>query len=211
MTPRTQSLAEEFANSLSHGAALLAALVAVPFLLDASRYAGDAGLAGGLVFAVTMVLLYFTSTVYHALPEGRGKNIFLKLDHGAIYFFIAGSYTPFALAPLNGAVDWLTLALVWTLALAGAALKISDKLSAPWLSTGLYLLMGWLVLMAAVPVVRQVSQNVLALLISGGLAYTVGVVFFVLDARVKYAHTVWHGFVATGSACHCLAVLGCSV
>jgi len=211
MTPRAQSLAEEFANSLSHGAALLAALVAVPFLLDASRYAGDAGLAGGLVFAVTMVLLYFTSTVYHALPEGRGKNIFLKLDHGAIYFFIAGSYTPFALAPLNGAVDWLTLALVWALALAGAALKISDKLSAPWLSTGLYLLMGWLVLMAAVPVVRQVSQNVLALLVSGGLAYTVGVVFFVLDARVKYAHTVWHGFVATGSACHCLAVLGCSV
>jgi len=211
MSPRPQSLPEEFANSLSHGAALLAALAALPFLLDASRYAGNAGLAGALVFGLTMVFLYFTSTVYHALPEGRGKNIFLKLDHGAIYFFIAGSYTPFALAHLSGGIDWHTLALVWTLALAGAALKISNKLSAPWLSTGLYLLMGWLVLMAAVPVVKHVSQSVLALLVSGGLAYTIGVVFFVLDARVKYAHTVWHGFVATGTACHGLAVLGCSV
>ena len=211
MSPRPQSLPEEFANSLSHGAALLAALASLPFLLDASRYAGHAGLTGALVFGLTMVLLYFTSTVYHALPEGRGKNIFLKLDHGAIFFFIAGSYTPFALAHPSGGIDWLTLALVWTLALAGAALKISNKLSAPWLSTGLYLLMGWLVLMAAVPVVQHVSQSVLALLVSGGLAYTVGVVFFVLDARVKYAHTVWHGFVATGTACHGLAVLGCSV
>ena len=211
MSPRPQSLPEEFANSLSHGAALLAALAALPFLLDASRYAGHAGLTGALVFGLTMVLLYFTSTVYHALPEGRGKNIFLKMDHGAIYFFIAGSYTPFALTQLRGGIDWLTLALVWMLALAGAALKISNKLSAPWLSTGLYLLMGWLVLMAAVPVVQHVSQSVLALLVSGGLAYTVGVVFFVLDARVKYAHTVWHGFVATGTACHGLAVLGCSV
>ena len=211
MSHRPQSLPEEFANSLSHGAALLAALTSLPFLLDASRYAGHAGLTGALVFGLTMVLLYFTSTVYHALPEGRGKNIFLKLDHGAIYFFIAGSYTPFALAHVSGAIDWLTLALVWALALAGAAMKISNKLSAPWLSTGLYLLMGWLVLMAAVPVVTHVSQSVLALLVSGGLAYTVGVVFFVLDARVKYAHTVWHGFVATGTACHGLAVLGCSV
>lgn len=211
MSPRPQSLPEEFANSLSHGAALLAALAALPFLLDASRYAGSASLAGALVFGLTMVFLYFTSTIYHALPEGRGKNIFLKLDHGAIYFFIAGSYTPFALAHSSGGIDWLTLALVWTLALTGAALKISNKLSAPWLSTGLYLLMGWLVLMAAVPVVQHVSQSVLALLVSGGLAYTIGVVFFVLDARVKYAHTVWHGFVATGTACHGLAVLGCSV
>lgn len=211
MSPRPQSLPEEFANSLSHGAALLAALAALPFLLDASRYAGNESLAGALVFGLTMVLLYFTSTVYHALPEGRGKDIFLKLDHGAIYFFIAGSYTPFALAPVSGGIDWLTLALVWTLALSGAALKISNKISAPWLSTGLYLLMGWLVLMAAVPVVTHLSQSVLALLVSGGVAYTVGVVFFMLDTRVKYAHTVWHGFVAAGTVCHGLAVLGCSV
>lgn len=211
MSPRPQSLPEEFANSLSHGAALMAALAALPFLLDASQHAGHESLAGALVFALTMVLLYFTSTVYHALPDGRGKDIFLKLDHGAIYFFIAGSYTPFALVPSSAGIDWFTLALVWTLALAGAALRISNKLSAPWLSTGLYLLMGWLVLMAAVPVVTHLSQSVLALLVSGGVAYSVGVVFFMLDARVKYAHTVWHGFVATGTVCHGLAVLGCSV
>jgi hemolysin III len=158
-----------------------------------------------------MVLLYFTSTVYHALPDGRGKNFFLKLDHGAIFFFIAGSYTPFALANTIATPDWITLGLVWLIALLGAALKISNKMSAPWLSTSLYLLMGWLVLVAALPVVRHASAEVMNLLLLGGAAYTVGVIFFALDAKVKYAHTVWHALVATGTTCHFFAVLACAV
>ena len=211
MNTRTQSRPEELANSLSHGAALLGALAAVPFLLGAANPAGQAPRTGATIFALTMVLLYFTSTVYHALPDGRGKNFFLKLDHGAIFFFIAGSYTPFALATPNATPDWITLGLVWLLAVLGAALKISNKLSAPWLSTSLYLLMGWLVLVAALPVVQHVSAEVMNLLLLGGAAYTVGVIFFALDAKVKYAHTVWHALVATGTACHFFAVLGCAV
>ena len=199
MNSRTQSRPEELANSLSHGAALLCALVAVPFLLGAANPAGQAPRTGAVIFALTMVLLYFTSTVYHALPDGRGKNFFLKLDHGAIFFFIAA--TP----------DWITLGLVWLLAALGAALKISNKISASWLSTSLYLLMGWLVLVAALPVVQHVSAEVMNLLLLGGAAYTVGVIFFALDAKVKYAHTVWHALVATGTACHFFAVLGCAV
>jgi hemolysin III len=105
----------------------------------------------------------------------------------------------------------MTLGFVWLLALFGAALKISNKMSAPWLSTSLYLLMGWLVLMAALPVVQHVSSDVMNLLLLGGAAYTVGVIFFALDAKVKYAHTVWHVFVAIGTACHFFAVLGCAV
>ena len=214
MTLRSQSLREELANSVSHGAALLAALAAVPFLMLASSHAGNpdyamnANFLGALIFALTMVFLYFTSTLYHALPEGRGKTIFLKLDHGAIYLFIAGSYTPFALGAMDASSDWLMLGLVWAMALAGATLKVIDLLETPWLSTGLYLLMGWLVLVAAVPIVERVSLPVFNLLVGGGLAYTVGVVFFVLDAKLRYAHTVWHGFVAAGTGCHFFAVMG---
>ena len=211
MNTRSQSRPEELANSLSHGAALLGALAAVPFLLGAANPAGQAPRTGAIIFALTMVLLYFTSTVYHALPDGRGKNFFLKLDHGAIFFFIAGSYTPFALATPNATPDWITLGLVWLLAALGAALKISNKISTPWLSTSLYLLMGWLVLVAALPVVQHVSAEVMNLLLLGGAAYSVGVIFFALDVKVKYAHTVWHALVATGTACHFFAVLGCAV
>jgi hemolysin III len=212
MTLRAQSLPEEFANSVSHGVALLAAIAAVPFLVLASSHAGNAtsttNFAGASVFAVTMVFLYFTSTLYHALPEGRAKAVFLKLDHGAIYFFIAGSYTPFALGGVGGSRDWLMLGLVWAMALAGATLKLTNRLKKAWLSNGLYLAMGWLVLVAAVPIVERVSLPVFNLLVTGGLAYTVGIVFFVLDAKLRYAHTVWHGFVAAGTGCHYFAVLG---
>ncbi len=214
MNLRTQSLPEELANSVSHGAALLAAIAAVPYLMFASSHPGNANytintnFVGALVFGLTMVFLYFTSTLYHALPEGRAKTAFLKLDHGAIYFFIAGSYTPFALGAIEGSHSWLLLGLVWSMALTGATLKVIDRLSTPWLSTGLYLLMGWLVLVAAVPIVERVSLPVFNLLVAGGLAYTVGVIFFVLDSRLRYAHTVWHGFVAAGTGCHFFAVMG---
>ena len=214
MTLRAQSLPEEYANSVSHGVALLAAIAAVPFLMLGPNLAGsvDSGLhanfVGALVFALTMVFLYFTSTLYHALPEGRAKTVFLKLDHGAIYFFIAGSYTPFALGAMDSSRDWLMLGLVWLMALAGTTLKAIDRLVTPWLSTGLYVVMGWVVLVAAVPIVERVSLPVFNLLVAGGLAYTVGVIFFVLDAKLRYAHTVWHGFVAAGTGCHYFAVMG---
>jgi hemolysin III len=155
-----------------------------------------------------MVLLYLTSTLYHALPAGRAKRIFLKLDHGAIYLFIAGSYTPFALGALAGSWGWTLFGLVWSLAAVGITLKTFGRLSQTWLSTGLYLVMGWLVLIAAVPLMQKVPLPGIELLVAGGLAYSAGVVFFVLDSRLRYAHAVWHGFVAAGTACHFFAVLG---
>jgi hemolysin III len=208
MKTRPQSLGEEIANSVSHGVALLAAIGAVPFLIASARRLSATSFVGTLVFAVTMVLLYLTSTLYHALPAGRAKRIFLKLDHGAIYLFIAGSYTPFALGALGGPWGWTLFGLVWSLAAIGVTLKAFDRLSHPWLSTGLYLVMGWLVLIAAVPLVEKVPLPGLILLVAGGLAYTTGVVFFVLDSRVRYAHAVWHGFVVAGTGCHFFAVLG---
>jgi hemolysin III len=207
MIERPQTLGEEIANSVSHGIALLAALVAAPFLIVAARHLSVASIVAAAVFAATMVLLYLASTLYHALPAGRAKRVFMKLDHSAIYLFIAGSYTPFALGILGGPWGWTLFGLVWSIAAAGVLLKAFNRLSHPWLSTGLYLLMGWLVLIAAVPLVERVPPAGLALLVAGGLAYTAGVVFFAMDSRWRYAHAVWHGFVVVGSGCHFFAVL----
>ncbi len=207
MNERSQSRGEEIANSISHGVALLAAISAVPFLIVSASHLSVASFIGAIVFGGTMVFLYLTSTLYHALPQGRAKRVFLKLDYGAIYLFIAGSYTPFALGALNGAWGWTLFVVVWTLATVGTTLKALDRLSHPWLSTGLYLVMGWLVLIAAVPLVEHMPLRGVLWLLAGGLAYTAGVVFFVLDTRVRYAHSVWHGFVAAGTGCHFFAVL----
>ena len=211
MTQRPQSLGEEIANSVSHGVALLAAIGAVPFLMASARNRSAASFAGVIVFAATMVLLYLTSTIYHALPDGRAKRVFLKLDYGAIYLFIAGSYTPFALGALGGTWGWTLFGLVWLLAAIGIVLKAFDRLTHPWFSTGLYLFMGWLVLVAAVPLVKHVPLPSMMWLVAGGLAYTSGVVFFVLDSRIRYSHAVWHGFVAAGTGCHTFAVLSYAV
>jgi len=205
---RPQTVGEEIANAASHGVALVAAIASASWLIATARSPRAADIVGACVFGATMVLLYLASTLYHALPAGRAKRVFLKLDHGAIYLFIAGSYTPFALGVLGGPWGWTLFGLVWSLAAFGVTLKSIDRLSHPWLSTGLYLLMGWLVLIAAVPLVERVPLPGVALLAAGGLAYTVGVAFFVLDSRLRYAHAVWHGFVVAGTGFHFFAVLG---
>lgn len=208
MTDRPQTLGEEIVNSVIHGLALVASIAAVPFLFTASPPPGAAGIVASAVFGATMILLYLVSTLYHALPNGRAKRVFLKLDHGAIFLFIAGTYTPFALGALSGPWGWTLFGMVWTLAAIGVALKSMGGMATPWLSTGLYLLMGWLVLIAVTPLVERVPGPGIALLVAGGLAYTLGVVFFVLDSRIRYAHAVWHGFVVAGTGCHFFAVLG---
>ena len=208
LVPDGRTLREEFLNSLTHGVGLVGAVAALPWIVVAARDRGDPWLlAGGVVFGITAIVLFAASTLYHALPAGRAKRVFLRLDHGAIYLFIAGSYTPFALGALSGPSGWALFAAVWTMAALGIALKAFDRLSHPWLSTGLYLAMGWLVLFAAVPLVERVPGPGIMLLVAGGLAYTLGVAFFMLDSRVRYAHAVWHGFVMTGTGFHFVAVL----
>jgi hemolysin III len=211
LNERQQSLGEEFANSITHGLALLASLLAVPFLFHAIGHLGSARIFGIAVFALTMVLLYLTSTLYHALPPSRAKALVLKLDHGAIYVFIAGTYTAFALGAVSSLLDWALLTLIWSIAIVGAGLKAFDRLKHPLLSTGLYLLIGWVALVAAVPIVERLPVAGVAWLVIGGIAYTVGVIFFLLDARLRYAHAVWHCFVATGTGCHFVAVLDSAI
>jgi hemolysin III len=205
---RAQSRGEEVANSLSHGFGLAAALVATPFLIQHAIQLDDAGfIVGASIFAATMVLLYLASTLYHALPIGRAKRVFRVIEHSAIFLLIAGTYTPFTLGVLRGAWGWTLLGLVWGIAVAGVTLKALNRLTHPVLTTSLYLLMGWLIVIAAQPLSVRVPASGLIWLAAGGLAYTLGVIFFALDSRLRYGHFIWHLFVLTGTACHYFAVL----
>jgi len=207
---RPQSLGEEIANSVSHGLGLLLALTAFPVLVTAAvRRADVAGIVAASVFATTMVLLYLASTLFHAFPESRTKRVFQILDHSAIYLLIAGTYTPFTLGVLRGAWGWTLFGVVWGLAALGTVLKAFGGVRYTTISTWTYLAMGWLIVIAAPTAWTLIPKWGLFWLLAGGIAYTAGAVFFMLE-RLKYFHFIWHLFVVAGTACHFVAVLGYS-
>ena len=204
---RAQSLGEEIANSVSHGVGLAAAVAATPILIiEAARRGGAMGVVGASIFASTVGLLYLTSVLYHALPPNRAKRLFQVLDHGAIFLLIAGTYTPFTLGVLRGAWGWSLLGLVWSLALTGVLLKAFSGVRHPRLSLGLYLGMGWLVIIAVKPLWLLMPTAGLLWMLAGGIAYTAGVGFYAAD-NLRYSHFIWHLFVLAGTACHFIAVL----
>lgn len=205
---REQSRGEEIANSISHGIALVAALVGTPFLIIDATSHGDAGfVVGACLFSATVIILYLSSTLYHALPIGEAKRLFRVFEHCAIFLLIAGSYAPFTLGVLRGAWGWTLLGMVWSLALAGVAVEVFGKRNHPMLSTGLYLLMGWLAVIAIEPLFARVPAPGMLLLFAGGLSYTAGVFFFATDSHLRYGHLIWHLFVIAGTTCHYFAVL----
>ncbi|MEE8348097.1 MAG: hemolysin III family protein [Acidobacteriota bacterium] len=202
-----QTVREEIANSLSHGIGLLAAMAALPILVLAAIQREDVpGIVGASVFGTTMVLMYLTSTLYHTFPESRTKRVFQVLDHGAIFLLIAGTYTPFALGVLSGAWGWTLLGLEWGLAIVGVVMKIFWRVRFPRLSIVLYLIMGWLVLVAVNPLSLTMPLWGVFWLVTGGVAYTAGVVWYSAKS-VRYNHLVWHLFVMLGTGCHFIAVL----
>lgn len=204
---RLQSRGEEIANSVCHGVGLLAALVAFPLLiLGASRQGGATAIVGAAVFATSAVLLYLTSTLFHALPASRSKRVFQVLDHSAIYLLIAGTYTPFTLGVLHGAWGWTLFGLVWGMALAGILLKSIGGIRYNAASTGVYVAMGWLIMIVPTEVLQLIPGPGIALLLAGGIAYTAGAVFFLAE-HIRYFHFVWHLFVIAGTTCHFFAVL----
>ena len=205
---RPQTLGEEIANAISHGLGFLLAIASLPILVVmAARHGTALNIVAVSIFSVTMMLLYLSSTLYHALPEGKVKDFLARVDHAAIYLFIAGSYTPFALGVLHGATGWTLFGAVWAMAAAGIAVKLMDMLKHPLWSTGLYVAMGWSALLAAGPLIHAMPFTGLLWLLAGGVAYTLGAIVFIFDSRARYMHFAWHLFVLAGTTCHFFAAL----
>jgi len=208
MQERPQTHGEEIANSVSHGVGFVAALASAPVLIATVAKTGSyVNVASATVFALTTVLLYCASTLYHAASRERVKALLRRLDHGAIFLLIAGTYTPFTLGPLKGPLGWTLFGVVWTLAVIGVTLKAFDRIAHPVASLGLYLFMGWLCVVAIEPLLQRIPTAGVLLLAGGGLSYMAGVAFFTVDSRVRYGHFIWHLFVLGGTSCHFLAVL----
>jgi hemolysin III len=198
---------EEIANSLTHGVGLLLSVVGlVVLIVVAALHGGAVNVVSCAIYGATLVCLYAASTIYHGVPSPRWRRALKTLDHCAIYLLIAGTYTPFTLVSLRGGWGWTLFGIVWGLAIAGILLKLWFVDHFAIASTIVYLAMGWLVVVAAKPILSSVPRVELIWLAAGGLLYTGGVVFFAWQ-RLRFSHAIWHLFVLGGSACHYVAVL----
>ncbi|WP_127346210.1 PAQR family membrane homeostasis protein TrhA [Pseudidiomarina mangrovi] len=205
-TKKGYSFGEEVAHALTHGVGAVASIIGlVVMLVWAVRYGDNWHVVSAAVYGSSLILLYTASTLYHALPWPRVKHFFQQADHAAIYVLIAGTYTPFLLVNLRGPWGWSLLALVWSIAILGVVIELVLKERKKWLSLTLYLGLGWMALIAINPMLDNVAANGLWLLLAGGLAYSLGVIFYVWKS-LKYHHAVWHVFVLAGSVLHFLSV-----
>jgi hemolysin III len=194
-------------NSISHLAgAALATVGAVALIILAARAGDPWKIVSFSVYGVMLIALYLASTLYHSL-RGRAKRIWCKFDHCAIYLLIAGSYTPFALVSLRGAWGWSLFGSVWALAIFGIVQEVWLAKGQRILSLVIYVLMGWLAVVAAVPLVQALSWEGFLWLAAGGLVYTIGIIFYVFDEKWRHGHGVWHLFVLGGSVCHYFTVV----
>lgn len=208
------SVGEEIANSIIHGIGITLSISALTLLIVFAVQAGNGwALGAGIVYGVSLVLEYTASTLYHSFPWPRAKHVFKILDHCGIYLLIAGTYTPFtlitlrdaSLGPIQHVGLWL-FGIVWALTIAGISVEAAWPYRPRWLSASVYLVLGWIVILAIGPLVANLAAAGVWLLVAGGLCYTVGTVFYVLK-RVKYMHAVWHLFVLAGSVLHFLAIV----
>jgi hemolysin III len=199
-------LGDILANSITHGVGAALAIAGAVYLIVVSTRGSAWVVASCSIFAGTLVLVYICSTLYHSLVRTRARHVFHVLDHGAIYLLIAGTYTPFTLVSLRGAVGWTLFGIVWSLAIAGVVFKSFAVGRFAVASAVVYLFQGWVVIFAVRPLMHAISPQGLMWLGAGGLAYTFGVVFFAMD-RIPYFHAAWHLFVLAGSVAHYIAIL----
>jgi hemolysin III len=195
-------------NAVSHLLGAVLALAGTVVLVVLAALGGDPWKVVGVsVYGASLVLMYSSSTLYHSVRGRRAKDVLRKLDHQSIYLLIAGSYTPFCLVTLRGPWGWSLLGVVWGLAVIGSLQDLRPRSDARVLSVVIYLLMGWAAVVALVPMVDALGRAGFAWVAAGGLFYTVGIVFYALDARLRHAHGIWHLFVLAGSAAHFIAIL----
>jgi len=198
----------ELANALTHAIGVALALAGLAVLVTlASLQGSPRRVISYSIYGVTLVLLYAASTAYHGIRLPRAKRLLRTLDHIAIYLLIAGTYTPFALISLRGAWGWSLLGMIWALAAIGVVFKLFFTGRFPRTSTVVYLAMGWLALIAIRQLFAHLPLAGLVLLFAGGLCYSVGVLFFAFDQKLRFNHAIWHLFVLAGSACHFFATV----
>src|SRR5688500_19886565 len=198
---------EEIANSITHGiGALLSIAALVLLVVMASLYGSAWHVTGFAIFGATMIILYMSSTLYHAFTHQRAKSLFRKFDHMAIFLLIAGTYTPFCLMAVRGWVGWTVLGIIWTFAVIGIVIKSFFTGRYEWISITMYLLMGWMVIPVIQSIYAFLSLEGFLLLVAGGLAYTIGTIFY-MNHRIPYHHGIWHLWVLAGSTLHFFSVL----
>ena len=201
------SLIEEIFNSIIHGTGILISLAGLVLLIVFSSLYGKAShIVSCTIFGITLVLLYTASTLYHSFRKPKIKHVFRIIDHSCIYALIAGTYTPFMLVTVRGVLGWTLFAIVWSLTILGILFKVFFIHRFKILSTLAYILMGWLVVFAIKPIFQTLPGGAIVWLVSGGLAYTGGTIFYAWN-RLPFNHAIWHSFVLAGSVCHFFAVL----
>ena len=197
---------EEIAHSVTHGIGALLSVLGLAILVVYSSKYGDAWhIVSTSIYGATLIALYTSSTLYHAIKIPNIKRLLQKLDHAAIFLLIAGTYTPFTLVNLRGGWGWTLFGIVWSIAIAGMIMELVVKKRYKVVSIGLYLGLGWIVMIAIGPLMDSIASGGLILLLIGGLFYSLGVVFYVWK-RLLYHHAIWHLFVLVGSAFHFFAV-----
>lgn len=208
IAPSRYSRGEEIANAVTHGIGVLLALAGLVVLTVAAALRGEGAgqVVPCVIYGVAMVLMFTTSTLYHSFPWPRVKRVFRVLDHEMIFLMIAGSYTPFVLITLRGALGWTLFGIVWGIAAAGMVFEgfFAGRFKAA--STALYLAMGWIIVFALKPLAAQMSSGGIRWLVAGGVCYTLGAAVY-LFKRIKYHHAVWHLLVLAGGICHYFAIL----
>jgi hemolysin III len=204
---RAKARKYELANCATHGMGLALSIAGCALLVTLAALRGNPWhIVACSVYGATLVCLYSASTIYHGVRSRRWKRVWRVIDHSAIYLLIAGTYTPFTLVSLRGAWGWSLFGIVWGLTLVGILFKVWFVDRVPVISTIVYLLMGWLAVIAIKPVLAAVPLAAIAWLAAGGLLYTAGVAFFAWE-KLPYHHAIWHAFVLAGSVCHYVAVL----
>jgi hemolysin III len=199
-------LGDILANAITHGVGAALAIVGAVYLIAASTRGTAWHVVSCSVFSATLVLVYLCSTLYHSLVRTRARHVFHVLDHSAIYLLIAGTYTPFALISLRGPLGWSLFGFEWSLAVAGVIFKSFAVDRFEWASALVYLAQGWVVVVAVAPLERAIGWHGVMWLGAGGVAYTLGILFFAYD-RLRYFHATWHLFVLAGSIAHYFAIL----
>lgn len=203
---RTLSIGEEIFNSITHGIGTLLSIAALVLLVVVAAIKGNAWhVVSFSIFGSSLVLLYLSSTLYHSFTREKLKNLFVRFDHAAIFLLIAGTYTPFVLTTIRGALGWSLFGIIWGLAITGMVIRSIYLTRFRKLMVGIYLAMGWMFLMAIGPIVRNLPASSVAFLFIGGACYSIGVIFYAWRG-LKYGHGIWHLFVLAGSIMHFFSV-----